>query len=418
MIAEVIVLVVLIFFSAVFSAVEIAIFSLSKLRIEHLVNKNVPSAKILQKLRNNPDRLLSTILVGNNFVNVAASVLGTKLAFDIFRNFGLSTESSLVLGITTGIMTMILLLIGEVIPKTLASYHNERFALASAYPINLLSKIFYPVITCCEFITDRVLGIVGKPKWKPTVTKEEILSIVDVGEEEGEIKKNERELIGNVLKLEKLSVKEIVVPRGDMLLLDGNKTLQEIWPSIIETKHSRYPVFENRRDNILGIFLLKEACSKILEAPATKVKDLVKQIIVIPETKPLDSLLSEFQKKKMHLAIVVDEHGGIVGLVTLEDVLERIVGPIYDEVDKIVKTIDKVSQHIYMIKGKTSIDEINKKLRLKLKVNKNIETIGGFVLDKLGRIPHVGERLTFSRYEIIIEKVEGNRIVEVSIIKK
>ena len=422
MLIDLIILATLVFLSAFFSASEIAIFSLSKLRIQHLAGKNMPAAKTLQRLRNNPDRLLSTILVGNNLVNTAASVLATKVAFKLFSAAGIDPNSSLVLGITTGVMTLLLLLFGEVTPKTLASHHHEKWALGVARPVELLSTIFYPFITFFEFITDKILGIVGKPKWKPTITKEEILSIIEVGVQEGEIKKSERELINHALKLDKTDVKEIVIPRGDMIILDAQKTLQEVWPTILETKKSRYPVYENRRDNIVGVFLVKEAMSKmsekISETLTLKVNDLARPMMFIPETKQLDALLSDFQKKKMQIAIVVDEHGGIVGLVTMEDVLEQLVGPLYDEMDKIVKNIDKVSQNIFSVKGKSTLEEINKKLGLKIRVEKDIDTISGFILDKIGRIPNAGERLTFPCYDIVIEKVEGNRILEVSVIKK
>jgi CBS domain containing-hemolysin-like protein len=261
--------------------------------------------------------------------------------------------------------------------------------------------------------------LAGEPESRPLVTEDELRYMVDVGAEEGEIKKKEREMITNIMEFDLIDVREVMTPRPDVYSVDGTRVLKEAMPELMKKNFSRYPVYEKNPDNIIGVVLMKdlnEAMNK--KKSSQKIKKFTKKVLIVLETKHIDKLLPEFQKKKKHMAVVVDEHGNMAGIITIEDLLEQIVGEIYDETDKVEREIVKIKPKLFKVKGHANIDDVNKELKLGIKVKDEYDTISGFVLDKLGRIPKKGEILKYKKAEIKVDRVEGNRITELKIRKK
>lgn len=408
---SILILAILILLSAFFSGVETALVSMSNLKIKYLVDKGKKGATILQKLKHDTHKLLTTLLLSNNLVNIAASAIATSMAIDAFGSKGV--------GIATGAMTFLVLVFGEITPKALATKYAEGISLLVAAPIYYLGIVLTPLIYVLDLVTKNLVRIFGKPAEAPSVTEEEVKSIITVGEEEGTINEIEKELIQNIFDLDKIDVREVMVPRTDMVIVTHNARISEAADIIAEKKHSRMPVCKKRLDKIIGIVNIKDVFSALKEG---KKDNLVKSIMIkpyfVPENKKIDALLREFQKKKMHMAIVVDEHGGVSGLVTLEDLLEEIVGEIYDESESVTPMIRRLNRNTYSVKGKTEIDLINKKLKLGIKKRKDFETISGYFLDKTGKIPKMGDKVASKKFDIFVEKMTGNRVTELKIIKK
>jgi len=406
---KIIILLVLILLSAFFSGVETALFSLSRLRVKHLVRKKVRGARTVERLKDQPHKLLITILIGNNLVNIGASALATSIIFEISRSYAVS--------ITTGIMTLIILVFGEITPKTLATKHSEQISLIVARPLQFLQTILSPVIFLFEGLTNLLTNLSGQ-KPKPLVTEDEIETFVTVAEEAGQIKDAEKKMIHRIFRLDDLETKDVMTPRNKMIAVSADSKIKEIAGVFHSKGYARLPVYKENLDHIKGFVHVIDAQEAMLGKENRLVSSIIRPILFVPESKKLDSLLKFFQRRRQHIAIVVNQFGTNVGLVTLEDVLEEIVGEIVDETEKIEPIIKKVSERTYLVQGRADIDEINEKCGLNLPEEKAPYSISSYILDKIGRIPKEGEVIKLPKFEIKIKSMEGNSINTVVITRK
>jgi len=398
--------------SAFFSGVETAFVSLSDIRLNHLCEKeNKKSILRVKRLKEKSERLIITILIGNNLVNIAASSFATKVAIDIFQSQGI--------GIAIGLMTLIILIFGEIIPKNIAMAKNEVIAVLAAPIIQMLQFILFPVIFFLEKMTIFMANPMNTDMADPVITEAEIKSVVNLGEEVGEIEKDERIMIHNIFRFSELQANEIMTDRTQIFSLDSDAYLKDVSEEILSQGFSRIPVYEDQTDNIKGILYAKDILQHLLSKGEDRpLRDLIRPAMIIPETMLIDNLLREFKKEKVHIAMVVDEHGGISGLITIEDILEEIVGDIYDETDKDEELIRIIDNQKCFVKGETEIEEVNRVLELKLSEEEDYETISGYILSQLRHIPEVGEELSVDDIVIRVTQADQQRIIEVEIEKQ
>ncbi|MBN1931260.1 MAG: HlyC/CorC family transporter [Desulfobacterales bacterium] len=400
---EIIVLIVLLFLSAFFSSAETALFSISRTRAIHMAKNKKKSDLLIKKMKDDPHRLLSTILIGNNLVNVGASALATSITIKMvaINAVGLS------IGLSTGIMTFLILVFGEVFPKSIATRNNILIAKLVIFPIYWLSLLFYPIIVILNFIPK----MASKIKKTPSLTEEELMTMVEVVEEEGEIKAQEKKLIYNIFEFDDTNASEIMTPRADMFTVGADQKLE--FNTLIESGFTRIPIIEGNLDNVIGIINIKDLFRhQVKSKEAPNIQKIMVKPYFIPENTKLDKLLQQFKKRKHHMAIVVDEHGGVAGLITLEDVLEELVGEISDETDKIEPHIVKLKNKEWLVLGKSDIDEVNEKIGMNIPESKDYDTFSGYVLHKIERIPEEKEEIFIGNFAVIVKEMEGNRIKE------
>jgi CBS domain containing-hemolysin-like protein len=390
---------VLIVLSGFFSSSETALFSISKARARHLAKEGGKVNNLIKRMKEDPHRLLSTILIGNNLVNIGASALATAITIELVSNNAV--------GIATGIMTFLILVFGEIFPKSVATRNNILVARITIVPLFWLSILFYPVILFLNFIP----RLTGRIKHKPKVTEQELLTFVEVVEEEGEIKEEEKELIHNIFEFDDTNVSEIMSPRADMFIIEAGAEID--LKQIVESGFTRIPVIEKDIDHVVGILNIKDLFLQYAKGnQSIDVRQIMQPPYFVPENKKLDSLLQAFKRRKQHMAIVVDEHGGISGLITLEDALEEIVGEITDETDKDEPTIVKVKGNEWIVPGKSDIEDVNEKIPMNIPDSKDYDTFSGFVLNTIERIPREKEEISIGKFIITVKEMDGNRIRE------
>lgn len=397
MLNQVLILLALLLLSAFFSSAETALFSISQTRARHMAKENIRSHQLIKRMKDDPHKLLTTILIGNNVVNVAASAIATSLTIGMSANYAV--------GLTTGVMTFLILVFGEVIPKSFATRNNIFIAKLTIFPIYWMSMLFFPIILFLNFIP----RITGKISRTPSATEEELITFVEVVEEQGEIKEEEREMINNVFELDDTSASEIMTPRADMFVVDADAPLD--LKVIAESGFTRIPVIEGDTDHVVGILNIKDIFmhQAISETPVD-VRAIMRPPYFVPENKKLDRLLHQFKARKNHMAIIVDEHGGVSGLITLEDALEELVGEIRDETDKEEPHIISKKAKEWMVLGKSDIEEVNAKIGWQIPESKEYDTFSGFILDRIGRIPEEDEVFTIDGYQVVVMEMDGNRI--------
>ena len=396
---QILILVILLILSGFFSSAETALFSISKARAIHMAKEKGQINALIVKMKDDPHRLLSTILIGNNIVNVGASALATAVTINLVSNNAV--------GIATGVMTFLILIFGEIFPKSIATRNNVLIAKLVILPLFWLSILFYPMIALLNFIP----RITGKIQKRQNVTEEELLTIVEVVEKEGEIKEEERELIHNIFEFDDTAASEILTPRADMFVIDANDELD--LKEIVKSGFTRIPVIDGDIDHVLGTLNIKDLLMhQTMSDEPVDVRQIMREAYFVPENKKLDNLLHQFKKRKQHMAIVVDEHGGVSGLITLEDALEEIVGEIVDETDRFEPLIVKLGKNEWRVLGKTEIDEINEVLKLNIPDDGDYDTFSGYVLDVIGRIPHEKEEISLEHFSVVVNAMEGNRIKE------
>ncbi|MFA5763257.1 MAG: hemolysin family protein [archaeon] len=405
MIEEVIILVILLILSAFFSASETAFYSVDRFKLAKLIKKKAKGAVELQKLKKNQNKLLITILVMNNVVNIGSASLAAALVLRILPGeFGIA--------ISTFIMTFLILVLGEITPKSFAANHSVKIALAISGPMSVLVFILSPITWFLEKLTKVFVG----HKLKDSLTEEEVKLFVSLGHEDGAIDIDEKELIHNVFRLDDVTVEEIMTPRVDMELLEKNQTLKQLKKFIKETPYSKVPVYaDGDEDNIVGIFNVRNALQYLGRKLDVKISELLTDPFFVPRSKKIGDLLKEFQEKKIHVAIVVGDHGGVLGLVTLEDVLEELVGEISEEKDDEYE-MKIINEKTLVVEGGTELDQVNKELELNLK-SFEFNTVAGFLLEKLDRFPKTGEKFTFNTVKFEILKAKQNKIEEIKITK-
>lgn len=409
---ELVLLGLLLLASAFFSGSETALFSSNRLRLRHLSEEGSGGARTALGLLENPARLLSTILVGNNIVNTATAVVATAT---LVRFLG-PEQGSLYAFI---VATMLLLLVGEITPKTIAAHHAERVSLLAAKPIHLISLLLSPVIRALSLLTNVLTGPLGGRVRSdaPMVTEEEIRLLVRIGEEQGVIESDEREMIHSIFAFGETVVREVMVPRVDMVCVEADDPVEAILAIVREHGHSRIPVYHETIDQIVGLVHVKDLLAGFRSGHLSgSVRDYTRPAYFVPDSKSLDDLFAEMRRKKVHMAIAVDEYGGTAGLVTIEDLLEEIVGPIQDEYDTEEAPISFLSEHAALVDGRVHLEEVNSALGISLPVAE-VDSIGGLVYSLLGHMPTQGERVRFRDVELTVEAVEGHRIAKVKIMK-
>ena len=404
---ELLSLLALVLVSALLTGAEAAYFSLGRARLKRLAEQHDPEQGPLQPLLSKPHDLLVTILVGITLANIGASAIATAMAATLFGPLGLA--------ISIGVMTVLILVFGEVLPMTLAVEHPERYSAWVSRPVAWLSALLWPVRGILSALTAMTLRLVGseRQRGEPEISEEELRTLVDVGAREGVVDRSEREMIHKVFELEDTLVREVMVPRPDMFCLDMATPPPDILPLLREHLHSRVPVFEDTVDHIVGVLYTKDLLPHLKGLPPDfDLRSRLHPPYFVPESKRADALLREFQAKKLHLAVVVDEYGGTAGLVTLEDLLEELVGEIRDEFDEDEHLIQKVDATSFRVSGKLPIDDLNAATGLHLSKD-SFDTVGGWVLDLFGRVPNKGEKTQAGEVTVTVEKVERTRVVEV-----
>ncbi len=405
LIDQVVVLIVLLVLSGFFSSAETALFTISKAKAIHLAKQKGPTNKLIKKMKDDPHRLLSTILIGNNIVNVGASAIATAITIGLLESHAV--------GIATGVMTFLILIFGEFFPKSIATRNNILVARLVIFPLYWLSVLFTPLIVFLNFIPK----LTGKIHKKPQVTEAELMTFVEVVEEEGEIKEEERELIHNIFEFDDTNASEIMTPRADMFVIDVNEELK--LEEIVNSGFTRIPVIQRDIDHVVGILNTKDLLKhQATSDEAVDLRKIMREPYFVPEYKKLDNLLQQFKKRKQHLAIIVDEHGGISGLITLEDALEEIVGEIVDETDRFEPHIVKLKKDEWRVLGKSEIDEVNDEIPMDIPDSKDYDTFSGYVLNRIGRIPREKEEILLGDFLVTVNEMDGNRIREYIVCQK
>jgi CBS domain containing-hemolysin-like protein len=405
--AELIALGVLLLCSAILSGAEAAYFSLGRTRLKELAEQQGEAPGPLTPLLEQPHELLVTLLVGITVVNIGASALAAAIAERLFGAHGLA--------IAIAAMVFLLTVFGEVLPMTLAVEYPLRFASWVSRPVTWLSMALKPIRVGLGAFTAITIRLVGseRRRGQPEISEEELRTLVDVGAREGVVERSEREMIHKVFELEDTLVREVMVPRPDMFCLDVTTEPARLLPLLREQLHSRVPVFEETVDQIVGVLYTKDLLPYLAGLPADwSLRQYLHPPYFVPGSKRADALLREFQAKKLHLAVVVDEYGGTAGLVTLEDLLEELVGEIRDEYDEEERLIQRVAPRSFRVSGRLAIDELNIATGLQIP-DDAFDTVGGWVLDLFGRVPHKGEKTEAAGVRVAVEKVERTRVLEV-----
>jgi putative hemolysin len=400
-------LILLLGLSGFFSASEVALVSLPRHKARAMMEKKRFNASYVVRLKDSPQRMLATILIGNNIVNVAASAITTSLALQLFDSYAI--------GIATGIMTLLILVFGEITPKSIAAQHNETVAQVVSPFLWYLSIILAPLLNVLDTTLNRMMRVLGIAAKEKAITEEEIKSMIQAAADEGTIQSLEKRMLTNIFEFDDMDVQEIMRPRSEMVMLSASLSVGDAIRSMLRKKYSRMPVYEKSRENIVGIVHIKDLLVSSESGNRTNaVSTVMKKPYVVPTAKKIGSLMSQFQKRKEHMAIVVDEHGSISGLVTLEDVLEEIVGEILDETDRVAPAVREISPGVWRIDGRTEISEAKSKTGIRLK-DDEYDTISGFVLKQLGRIPKIGEEFTYGNYRVVVELLDGHRVAQVRV---
>lgn len=407
---QIILLVILLVLSGFFSMSETALMSLSKIRIRHMVEEGVKGSKLVEKLIEDPNRLLGAILIGNNIVNIGASAIATSLAVKIFNG----SESAV--AVATAIMTVLVLIFGEITPKSIAKQKSEQVALKVSKPVQFCVAVFKPFVamfTAISSIFIRLFG--GDPKaTEPFITEEELKTMVGVSEEEGVLEDVEKEMIFNVFDFADLQVKDVMVQRVDVTAIDVNDGYEEILKVIKEDQFSRIPVYDDTIDDIVGVLNVKDLIIADKRDCKFKVTDYMREPLYTFEFKKITELFNEMKKSRNHMAVVLDEYGGTVGIVTIEDVVEEIVGDIEDEYDKEREMIEVIKEDEYIVEGSARLDDISDLIGVNME-SEEFDSVGGLVIGELGRIPEAQEEVTIGKIRFVVEEVEKNRIMKVRI---
>ena len=409
-VVQIVVLIILLLLSAFFSSAETALTTVNKIKMRSLADEGNKRAKMVLRMTENSTNLLSAILIGNNIVNLSASALTTTIAI----GFG----ADIAVAIATGIITVLILIFGEIIPKTIATIHAEKLSLIYAFPINFIMTILTPVSVVVNMLARVILFILRiDPDAKPdAMTEDELLTIVDVSHEDGVIEEEEREMIYNVFNLGDARAKDVMVPRVNVVFANVESTYSELIDIFRENKFTRLPVYEGTTDNVIGTINMKD----LLLYDNTKdfsIRNFLREAYFTYEHKIVSELLVEMREASYNIAIVLDEYGETAGLITLEDILEEIVGEIHDEYDEYEEDelLTKVNDFEYILEGSISLDDLDDRLELKLE-SEEYDSLGGFIIENLDRHPEVGDEIITERgLRLVVDSLNKNRVEKVHI---
>jgi putative hemolysin len=407
---KIVILIICLVLSALFSASETALMSLSKIRVKQMIENREKGANRINKLLSDPSRLLSAILIGNNVVNIGASSLMTSLAIDAFGNTGV--------GVATGIMTLLILVFGEITPKSLAAKNSEKISVRLSGFIEFVTNLLTPISFVLNIITDFLVKLLGGEvdKKKPFITQEELKTIVNVSYKEGVLEGEEKDMIYNVFDFSDSQVNDVMVPRTEIVAIDVDLPYEEIIKIINKEQYSRIPVYENTIDNIIGILYVKDLLFLDVNKESTfDLRKYIRQPYFTPEYKSIKELFKEMRTNRNHMVVIIDEYGGTEGIVTIEDVVEEIVGDIEDEYDKKIKEIEVIKEDEYLVNGNVRIDTINELIGTHIE-SKDFDTIAGFVIGIIDRLPEAGEEIEYENIRFIIENIDRNRIKKIRIL--
>ncbi|RMW39426.1 MAG: HlyC/CorC family transporter [Nitrosopumilus sp.] len=395
-------LAVLIGLSGFFSGLEVALVGVRKSKVIQLFNEGKKGSKALHKLKTNPGWMMSSVNLGNNLVNVGASALATSIAIRMFGDEGL--------GIAVGIMTFLILIFGEITPKTYCNANSTKIALRYAPILLGFSYAFYPVVKFFETITKGVVRLTGSSYAPPPITEEEIKGVIDQGLEEKALEKDEMELVHGALKFDDTVIRSVMTPRTKMFTLNSKMLLFEALPQINQSGHSRIPIYGQTQDDIVGFIHARDVLKELeKDNEVVSLEQIARKPVFASQEKMVSALLKEMKGRKTHMAIVVDEHGGVEGLVTLEDLLEEIVGEIEDETD-ITRTrgYERIDQDTIITNGDIEIDILNEIFKTNVPEGDDYATLNGLLHERLQDIPQEGDKVEVEDLRIVVEKVSKN----------
>ena len=422
---ELVLILVLILLNAFFAGSEMAVVSVNKTKISLMAEEGDKRALILLRLLDEPGRFLATIQVGITLAGYLASAsAATSIAGYLdsaLKSLGLPASSEISVVVITLLLSYITLVFGELVPKRIALQNSEKMALFAARVISVVSKITFPFVKLLTFSTNTVLKLLGfhTENLEEKVSEEEIRSMIQVGEESGVINKIEKDMIDGIFQFDDTLAKEIMTPRPDVFTIEINTPICQVIDQVLEEQYSRVPVYENDYDNIIGVLYMKDLFMELKDKQREQIslKSIIRPAYFIPETKNIDALFKELQSTKNHMAVLIDEYGGFSGIVTIEDIIEEVMGNIFDEYDVSDEPIKKLENNIYLVEGTVPIYEINDILDINLPSD-DFDTVGGFVMTLLGSIPNENENpvVEYENFSFKVEKVAEKRIEKVRIL--
>lgn len=425
---EIFLILILILVNGFFAASEIAVVTIRRIRIKQLVEEGKKNADILHKLRETPDKFLATIQIGVTLAGALASAIGGAAAVEVIKPvlktvpvaFISASSEAIAIGIVVVCITYLSLVFGELIPKSIALSNPETIGLFTAPVIDRVSKMAGFFVRILTTSTNILLTPFGKKKAvSPFVTEEEIKAMISIGEEEGTLKEEEKEMLHKVFEFGDKVVTEAMVPRTEIVSISDDSTVGDALKLVLEEGYSRYPVVKENIDSVTGILYVKDIVKQMAQGKIqnyTPITEIVREAYYIPENKMVTELLDEMQKNKFQIAIVMDEYGGTAGLITLEDIIEEIVGGLQDEFEKMgaEKEVEVIDERTFIVSGTTGLDEINELVGAKL-ASEDFHTIGGFVFGLFRRLPKVGEQVKYHNLRFLILEMEDRKISKVKI---
>jgi len=407
---EIISLIVLIALSGFFSGLEVALVGTSRSKVRQMLNEKLPGATSLDKLKSNPSRMMASVNLGNNLVNVASTALATDIALKMFESAGLA--------IVIGVMTFLILVFGEITPKTYCNANAAKIALRYSRVLLAFSYAFYPIVWMFEKIAKGIINLTGSTEEPPRLTEEEIKGVIEQGLQDKAIEKQESELVHGALNFDDIIIRSVMTPRTKMFTLNSKMLLFEALPMINKSGFSRIPIYGKNQDEIIGIINVRDVLKCLeKEEKMINLQQLSRKPIFVSQEKMVNDLLKEMQGRKSHMAIVLDEFGGVEGCVTLEDLVEEIVGEIHDETDVTKDNFQREGDSTIITNGDIEIDELNEIFKTRIPQGDDYATLSGLLHEKLRDIPKEGDRLIIDSLRIIIEKVLKNKPEKIRIEK-
>jgi len=408
-----ILLIVFLVLTAFFTSSETAFFSLQRVRVEQMVTNKVRGAEKVSRLIQRPDRLLSIILLGNNLAVTAASALATVLAISIWGESGIIYA--------TIILTIVILVFVETTPKTVANRHPEKFSFMLARPIEILFWVFSPLVFILSWISSGVTRVVGgTPVPRSLVSDEEIRTMISVGHKDGTMEETEAKMLHKVFEFGDRPVREVMVPRTEVVWIEKGTALGDFLKIYAESPLSRFPVYEDNTDNVVGMLAVKDVLMAQAKETMTQedmIDELIRPAYFTPESKYVDELFNEMRDRNYRVAVVIDEYGGTAGIVSISGLVEEIVGAVGDEFAEAEKEYEAIDEYTFQIDGGMNIEEANAEMELELPESEDYETVAGFVLSLLGRIPRTGERLRYKGMNLAITEMRGMKIEKIVLAK-
>jgi putative hemolysin len=405
-IAYSIILLVIIVLSAFFSGSETAFMRANRIRIRSLSRKGSREARKVESILENPDRLISVILLGNNFVNILGSAIATALFLSVFGDQGILLASLA--------MTVVLLIFSEITPKTIAAYRAERIAMIVSYPISFLIRVLGPLAHLMSLISRLLLSALRfRQEGRDTLTEEDVESVITMVHKEGFIQESKAKMLVAVMDLDTVPVKKIMLPMSDMEFLPIDSSFEEIRRIIVTKNYTRYPVYEGERENIVGYLHIRDLWRYVDSREDFRIRDCLREAHFIPETKPILTQLVDFQQMHLHIAFVVDEYGTVKGGITLEDIIEEITGDIIDEHDAVMAHVIPVGERSFIIAGNISLRDLGRSIDREFP--EEYDTLSGLIYELLDRIPEEGDKVVWQDMQFRIERMRGNRISRVRV---